>query len=598
MKSGSILMPEMPQASPAPSLNTAWPRTLPEAWLLLPAMTGGLLWLCFYPMGWGFLGWAALVPFLFTARLMVRPWIIYTGSFIGGCLFFWATLSWMTVADYRMVYLWGMLATYCALYFPLALFLIRRLDRSTSWPLTITAPLVWTVLEFLRSFFGTGFAWYFLGHSQHHYLPVIQVADLGGVYLISFVMAAVNGWLVEYLSGMPEVRRFMCQDPRPRKFVRRFGRAVAAMVVGLLAYGGWRVSQDSFLQGPTVALLQGNLDQRFRDEAMENNQKGIHTREEIEKYYRYLCGRAMSVVPPPDLLVWPETSYPFPWIELPEDLNSIPIDKRDTAIDDAAYLQSRLRDLAKKTTNQLFGLPAYVWNDKGKMHPYNSALLLDANGKNLGRYDKIHRVPFGEYVPLKNWLPFLSRFVPFDSEWEVQRGEKMTRFPLGKYHFGVLICYEDTDPFLARQYGHPQGDGPAVDFLINMSNDGWFDGSNQHAEHLAISRFRAVETRRAVARAVNMGISAVIDSNGQVLKPVVLAEYDRLKIWQAAPQSGELPEELWCDFTKVDGILVASIPIDNRFSLYAWTGDWLPCGCFLVMVGVWLQRRRKLSVVS
>src|SRR5207253_1639010 len=133
----------------------------------------------------------------------------------GGCVFFWSALSWMTVADYRMVILWGLLATYCALYFPVALFLIRRLDGATRWPLTISVPLVWTGLEFLRSFFGTGFAWYFLGHTQHHYLAVIQAADLGGVYAISFVMAAANGWLVEYLVAIPEVRLSCRQTARP-----------------------------------------------------------------------------------------------------------------------------------------------------------------------------------------------------------------------------------------------------------------------------------------------------------------------------------------------------------------------------------------------
>src|SRR5207249_9926463 len=98
-------------------------------------------------------------------------------------------------------------------------------------------------------------------------------------------------------------------------------------------------------------------------------------------------------------------------------------------------------------------------------------------------------------------------------------GNGLTRFPLGKYTFGVLICYEDTDMYLGREYGVETDDGPAVDFILNISNDGWFDGTAEHEEHLAIARFRAIETRRAVARAVNMGVSAVIDSNGRVLAP-------------------------------------------------------------------------------
>jgi apolipoprotein N-acyltransferase len=598
MKAGSALMPQTPQASPKLSAHLSPLPSVPMPWLALPALSGVLLWLCFYPLGWGFLGWAALVPLLFLVHLEARPWQIYLGSFIGGCLFYWSALSWMTVADYRMVYLWGLLATYCALYFPVALFLIRRLERVTFWPLTITVPLVWTGLEFLRSFFGTGFAWYFLGHSQHHYLPVIQVADLGGVYVISFVMAAVNGWCAECLIAIPEMSATFRPAQAAQRATRRFGLAVLALTTAMLVYGGWRLSQDRFLAGPRVALLQGNLDQRFRNEATGVNDRAVRTRQEIYKYYLAMCGQAINQIPAPDLLVWPETSFPFPWIELPQDLNKMPLEAREEAREDARLLQKIVRDVARETkTSHLFGLNTNVVNEAGRALPYNSALLISRDGNTGGRYDKIHRVPFGEYVPLREWLFFAKNLVPYDAEYGVQPGEKLTRFALGDFHFGVLICYEDTDPFLARQYGRDGSDGPAVDFLLNISNDGWFDGSRQHAEHLAISRFRAIETRRAVARAVNMGISAVIDGNGRVLEPKQLAEAGDMKIWGIEPEThggvSDLPEGKWRDFTKVHGILTAAIPIDNRFSLYAWTGDWLPLGCWLLVGCVWVWRKKN-----
>src|SRR5207237_2965743 len=114
-------------------------------------------------------------------------------------------------------------------------------------------------------------------------------------------------------------------------------------------------------------------------------------------------------------------------------------------------------------------------------------------------------------------------------------------------------CYEDTDPYLARQYVRPGSAAPTVDFLLNISNDGWFDGTSEHEEHLAICRFRAIECRRAIARAVNMGISAVVDGNGRVIA---------------------LPRADWTRSKKVAAVLTAAVPIDHRVSLYARFGDW------------------------
>ena len=208
----------------------------------------------------------------------------------------------------------------------------------------------------------------------------------------------------------------------------------------------------------------------------------------------------------------------------------------------------------------------------------------------------MHRVPFGEYVPLKDWLPFMNALAPYDFDYSIREGEKFTRFPLGNYHFGVLICYEDTDPFLAREYLRPSKDGPAVDFLVNMSNDGWFDGSSEHEEHLVVSRFRTIECRRAMVRAVNMGVSAVIDANGRVLKPVLESD-SKPPVWiiPAAPDQSDWAVSEWPQFKQVAGILRAGVPIDRRFSFYTIAGDWLPIGCWIVLItacGFALARRR------
>ncbi|MCI0639509.1 MAG: apolipoprotein N-acyltransferase [Gemmataceae bacterium] len=587
---------------------------------LVPAFfSGGLFYLCFFPISWGFLGWIALAPLLLLVRADTKPWKIYVSAYLGGSVFFWPILWWMSVADYRMFYTWAMLATYCALYFPVAVWLIRVLERRTGWPLTFTVPIVWTSLEFVRSFLLTGFAWYYLGHTQHEFLALIQIADLGGVYAISFILAAFNGWLVECALRFPAVRFAFRQIEKPTpagRIVNPTHRAthivtqgliVAGLIVASLIYGAWRLDQETFRDGPRVALLQGSIDQRMR---MEASLGGLQASSGIWSYYDTLCKLALNQERAPDLLIWPETSLPYYWLELPKDLDKVEAVTRR----EAGLVHGLLQKVAQDTkVSHLFGLNTKDWSDDGRLRQYNSAVLLNAQGKYLGRYDKIHRVPFGEYVPFRDWLPFMNRFAPYDFDYSIRAGESLTRLVLGdKYRLGVLICYEDTDPFLARQYGRSHADGPPVDFLVNISNDGWFDGTSEHEEHLAISRFRAIEARRPLVRAVNMGVSAVIDANGRVLRPIKRGEHQGFARWEAAPvgtpasmlrgigdgsaaAGWQLSAGEWHQFKKTAGVITATVPLDQRTSLYAQWGDLLPGGCWLLLAGVivWSKLRRK-----
>src|SRR5207245_2893597 len=134
--------------------------------VLAPALaTGVLWWACHFPLNWSWLAWVALVPLLTLVRSPARPARIYLAAWLGGMVFYWAVIQWMRYADFRMYFTWAALATYCALYVPLTIFLVRRLEAHTRWPLTLTFPLVWTALEYLRAHFGTGFPWYFLAHT-------------------------------------------------------------------------------------------------------------------------------------------------------------------------------------------------------------------------------------------------------------------------------------------------------------------------------------------------------------------------------------------------------------------------------------------------
>jgi apolipoprotein N-acyltransferase len=303
----------------------------------------------------------------------------------------------------------------------------------------------------------------------------------------------------------------------------------------------------------------------------EKNQSG----QSLWAMYSGLHVKAVTQPQLPDLVVWPETCMPIDWAEpgpgVPAD--QLPAWFRKE-VDTAGHYfgPTDLRATDPKYTNPkpdwkaatLFGLSGYEWVD-GQAWRYNSALLVAPRGGKLGRYDKMHLVPFGEYVPLREVFPWMQTFTPYTDDYSCRPGEHWTRFPLATpdgrtFTFGCLICYEDSDPYLARQY---VGGGQPVDFLVNISNDGWFDGTEEHEQHLAICRFRAVETRRSVVRAVNMGVSGVIDPDGRVVA---------------------LPGETWRASKKVEAVVTAVVPLDTRGSWYARLGDWLPVGCGVLLV--------------
>jgi apolipoprotein N-acyltransferase len=530
----------------------------------LPALaSGGLLWLCHFPVAWGWLGWIALVPFLSLVRSTAKARWVYLSAYAGGLAFFVPVLQWMRVADERMLYSWLVLALYCSLSFPLGLFFIRWIDHGTRLPLVLSVPLVWTAMEFLRGHVMGGFPWYFLAHTQHDFLTIIQISDLTGAYGVTFLVVAVNALVFEGLYRLAPIRRLLSLDTAKVRgsmlglSLQAVG--VALLVAGALAYGQFRLQQARFSQGPRLALVQCDIEQGVRNAATSSSEADRNRADETmaDQYANlwFLAARQHA-----DVIIWPETS---------------------------SIQNSHLPEEAKwSRTNVLFGLIANTPVNEKESRRHNTALLLDADGHYVDRYDKMHRVPFGEYIPLVETFPWLNVFSPYgDAEYSITPGERFTRFPVGDHKFGVVICFEDSDPDLARQYAG--GDGsPTTDFLVNISNDGWFRGTSEHEEHLAISRFRAVECRRSLARSVNMGISAVIDGNGRVLAPNSTSDESAFNTWSTdVDKNAGLPLHRWSEFKKTKGVLVASIPIDHRTSWYARWGDWLPWTCWLAIAG-------------
>jgi apolipoprotein N-acyltransferase len=549
---------------------------------LIPAlMTASLLWACFFPLAQGWCAWFALVPLLSLARSQARPRYVYWSAFAGGLAFFWPVLQWLRVGDYNMMYYsWMALATYCAVYFPLAVFLTRQIDARAPLPLPLVFPAVWTGLEFLRSYVLTGFPWYYLAHTQHDYLSIIQISDLGGAYAVSFLVAAVNAMIFEWQQGFRWFRVFFSLPERlqVRWWALTSQTAGVLLVLGAaLLYGNWRLGQNSFDAGPRVALIQGNLDQDIRNEASLSEQSAL----ESFQHFRRICDLAAVQRPTPNLIVWPENSCPESWLESP------------SGHPDSSSLKFARQAGQIWKTNLLLGMEAYVPGPDEEELRFNSAVLvLVGNGRGGitgepgGRYDKIHCVPFGEYVPFQDAMPWMKTFAPYDFDYSIRSGKQQTRFQLDSFRFGVLICFEDTDPVLARNYVAERAADSTADFFINISNDGWWRGTSGHDEHLAISRFRAIENRRAVCRSVNMGISAVIDGNGRVLEPRTIQTIDNMKVWEISMDdkpAPALPVSRWSDFKQVQGVLLAAVPIDHRGSFYARWGDWFPWTCWLVV---------------
>jgi apolipoprotein N-acyltransferase len=624
------------QPSPVPQRSlglTAF--SLPFPRLLAALATAILLSLCFFtllPVMAAWLGWVALVPLLCLVRSQAKPWRIYISCWLGGLAFYTLVLQWMRVAHPMMYYTWAMLAVWCSLFVPLGILLIRRLDRRTRLPLIVTLPIVWTSLEFLRAHLLTGFAWYFLGHTQHNLLPIIQIADLGGVYAVSFVVAAVNALVFELLYTRPGLRRLfalpeLVAPRRPRLAIQLL--AVGLLISATIGYGVWRLNQDALTPGPRVALVQGNVPQAVRNEKHDAGtpEERQSAADSISNDYFPLHDIAEG--DHPALIVWPETSYPKDWLEHSQEHISAtleyahrhpPPEWKGVALPNAELWRSLWATQTNKELlveaktwpmDVLLGLNSVVGEDDKSVKRYNSAVLLHKGGRFGGRYDKIHRIPWGEYVPLRDWIPAMNAFAPYDHDYSVAPGEQLMRFPLGNYHFGVLICFEDSNLYLARQYVRRHDDlspldvlahlitlgmyshlpsnppkEPPVDFLVNISNDGWFDGTEEHEQHLATGRFRAVECRRSMVRAVNMGISAVIDSNGRVLAPTgQKLEAGRIPVWEINSTDGtkELPTNRWHEFKKTSGVLIADVPLDSRSSIYVRWGDWLPASCWLIV---------------
>lgn len=474
--------------------------------LVLAGASGLFLPLSFPNYDLGLLAWIALVPLHWAIDGKSKTQAFWIG-WLSGTIAFTGMMSWVVTAmntygKVPLVVSYGimlLLTAYLGLY-------IGLYSAGTLWFRALipryglfAVPCLWVTLELIRTYFLSGMPWGLLGYSQYRQIEVIQIADHMGVYGVSFLIVLANVALAEFLSCLTPLLRGFRPAKLPWELI-----VVAALLVGLSWEYGLRASSGArFSNMPRsfidVGVVQPNVDQATKwDTAF---------REETLARFDRLTGQLGHAI---DLVIWPEAATPFVFEREP-------------------VYQLELTALANRAQAPiLFGSPALRFYPDRRPYLMNSAYLLSPDGQLLGRYDKHHLVPFGEYIPFKSSLLFfLDKLVEGIGDFEPGPGPTiLTMTPKPRttgavtadssprpIKFGVAICYEVIFPNLVRQFA-----ANGAEFLVTITNDAWFGRSAAPSQHFAMVVFRSVENHLAFARAANTGISGFIDPFGRIVE--------------------------------------------------------------------------------
>ncbi len=470
--------------------------------VLLAVLSGIILTAAFPPWDLSYLAWFSLVP-LFAAIQNASFFGRIKLGFLAGFVHFLTLIYWivfvlghygnLSIPESVVPYI--LLCLYLSLYPALFAGLFPFTQHFRTHLILLGG--LWIALEYTRSILFTGFPWCLLGVSQHGNLPIIQIADLCGVYGISFFIVVVNALIYHlFLSSYLTKRRFLKWD------------IVIALLVagGVVSYGHYRLTDGRTLKGTQdsimVGIVQGNMDQSVKWDPDHQ----VRTIDVYERLTRAISAKQV------DLIVWPETATPFFFQE-------------------PSPLSARVHSLAREIpADLLFGSPAYRRTGAATEY-YNRAYLLADHGAKIQSYDKVHLVPFGEYVPLKDYLSFVEKLVA--SAGDFRSGQEVAPIKNGGVAAGVIICFEAIFPELARTHARKD-----ARLLVNLTNDAWFGRSSAPYQHLAMSVFRSVETRLPMVRAANTGFSALIEADGRIQKGGGLFTREIITGTLALPEKG------------------------------------------------------------
>ncbi|MEO2047413.1 MAG: apolipoprotein N-acyltransferase [Pirellulales bacterium] len=538
----------------------------------------GLMWLPQPPLSWWPLAWLAPIPWLLLVqnRKLTGQWP-YGRIGLAGWLFWMLAIHWIRLPHPMNYLAWPVLAAVMGAYLPLFVALARVGVHQLGWPLWLIAPITWTGVEWLRAHLLSGFYMGSLAHTQIVWLPIIQVADLLGEYGVTFLIVLVAACLTQ---ACPAWGRSNEPPAARQRLLVLLPAGIAASLA--LVYGHLRLdqlSQTTVSAKTHVALIQGNTPADWKGD--------IQRQKRIMSQYVQLSHEALAQTEseaeiglsnsngttghhlsarPVDLIVWPETMFRQPLLSTTPDFTPPPGQIHNSQLSSGPSALATL--VQQLDTPILVGIDRHValdgktraekakaeTGDPGiKFESYNSAVMVQRQGKIVGTYDKMHRVMFGEYIPLADWFPVLYQLTPLTGG--IQSGRQPAGLELEGVTYAPNICYETVLPHVIRQQVVRLSQlKKKPDVMVNLTNDAWFWGSSELDMHLACGILRSVEMRIPLVIAANGGLSAHIDSRGEVRQVSRRMEAETL---------------------------MADVDIQDHWSLYLATGDWFAIGCVL-----------------
>jgi len=495
--------------------------------LVLAAISALLVVLCLPNFAVGQLAWIALVPLFWAVARAPNGQAGFWAGFLFGTVFLAATCPWI----YYTVHRYGELpAAVAGLVFVLFLGLLALSFGLFGWlaarvaegaPLRVVLfPVLWVALEVLRAVapFG-GFPWNLLGYSQLMHPTVLRLAPIVGVFGISFCIALSNALLTLVLLTLLGGRR----DRTPWWIA---GAGLSALLVL-----PWTLPalSSSALTAPAWSAVLVQPDTSLDTEWTATSLSGL-----IRDMTR-LSERAVTLHPQGEhLIVWPEQPAPLAFEQQPQTQAAV------TALAAATHSYILLGET-----------PTVPGDTSAEPRPLNAALLVGPDGRALGRYDKMHLVPFGEYVPLPSWLKQAGAVGKITRDvGDFVPGTALRTFRAAGQTFSSVICFESIFPALARREV-----AMGAQWLVNISDDGWYGPSSAKEQGLGMARMRAIENDRWLLRDTNDGLTAVIAPDGTVTARLTPG---------------------------VPGVLLAEFSPRNTRTFYSRHGDWLADTCAIL----------------